>query len=36
LDPLPDALNFPAIAERAFDDFEAAGMVRTRSDQPLD
>lgn len=32
LDPLPDALNFPVVAERAFDEFEAAGMVRTRSD----
>jgi len=36
LDPLPEALDFPAVAERAFDDFEAAGMVRIRSDAPVD
>lgn len=36
LDPLPDALDFPAVAEKAFADFAAAGMVRTRSTEPLD
>lgn len=36
LDPLPPELDFSAVAERAFEAFAAAGMVRCRSDQPLE
>jgi nicotinamidase-related amidase len=35
LDPLPEALDFPKVAERALDTFAAAGMRRVRTSDPF-
>jgi nicotinamidase-related amidase len=36
LDPLPEALDFPRVAERAMRDFAASGMKVVRTTDPLD
>ncbi|MCA9521626.1 MAG: nicotinamidase [Myxococcales bacterium] len=36
LDPLPDELNFPLVAERAFERFKAAGMHIVKTSDPLE
>lgn len=36
LDPLPPALNFPVVADRAFEEFRAAGMNLVKTSDPLD
>lgn len=36
LDPLPDELNFPLVAERAFERFRAAGMHIVKTSDPVE
>lgn len=35
IDPLPEALNFPVVADRAFEDFKKAGMQIVKTTDPV-